>query len=103
MDESQDKLYATTLQTIGAVSKLPIVRVDRKAFLRKQFANSPHLEVILADGPQAVFTPESLRKKSNSIIEVSTAKTSAASFAASASISECAGLGLDAASTLIIC
>lgn len=80
-DPSQDKLYATTLQTIGAVSKLPVVRVDREAFLRKQFAGSPHLDVIITEGPQAVFTPESLRVKANSIIKSSAAKSSAASFA----------------------
>ncbi len=33
VEPSQDKLYATTLQTIGAVAKLPVVRVDREAFL----------------------------------------------------------------------
>jgi hypothetical protein len=80
-DDSQDKLYATTLQTIGAVSKLPIVRVEREAFLRKQFASSPHLAGILESGPQAVYTVESLRQKANSIIKSSTAKTSMASFA----------------------
>lgn len=80
-DDSQDKLYATTLQTIGAVSKLPIVRVEREACLRKQFASSPHLAVILESGPQAVYTVESLRQKANSIIKNSTAKTSMASFA----------------------
>jgi hypothetical protein len=80
-DDSQDKLYATTLQTIGAVSKLPIVRVEREAFLRKQFASSPHLAAVLESGPQAVYTVESLRQTANSIIKNSTAKTSMASFA----------------------
>lgn len=80
-DESQDKLYATTLQTIGAVAKLPIVRVDREDFLRKQFAGDQHLDVILRDGPTTVYTAESLRRKADSIIKNSTAKTSAASFA----------------------
>lgn len=79
---SEDKLYATTLQTIGAVAKLPVVRVDRAAFLRRHFASSPHLDVILASGPQAVYSTESLRAKANSIIKNSAAKTSAASFAA---------------------
>jgi hypothetical protein len=70
MDEkSQDKLYSTTLQTIGAVSKLPVVRVDREAFLRKHVAGSPHLDVILESGPQAVFTAASLRQKANGIIK----------------------------------
>jgi hypothetical protein len=83
MDEkSQDKLYSTTLQTIGAVSKLPVIRVDREAFLRRQFSGSPHLDVILESGPQVVFTVESLRQKANGIIKSSTAKTSLTSFAA---------------------
>lgn len=80
-EPSQDKLYATTLQTIGAVAKLPVVRVDREAFLRKHFADSPHLNVILESGPQAVYSAESLRRKASSIIKNSAAKTSAASFA----------------------
>src|SRR3954471_13288320 len=81
VERSQDKLNATTLQTIGAVAKLPIVRVDREAFLRKHFADSPHLSVILKSGPQAVYSAESLRKKAGSIIKNSAAKSSAASFA----------------------
>ena len=80
-DTSQDKLYSMTLQTIGAVSKLPVVRVDREAFLRKQFADSPHLDSILERGPQAVYSAESLRQKANGIIKSSVAKTSMASFA----------------------
>src|SRR5262245_4812443 len=77
----QDKFYATTLQTIGAVAKLPVVRVDREAFLRKHFAASPHLNVILESGPQAVYSAESLQRKSSSIVKNSAAKSSAASFA----------------------
>jgi hypothetical protein len=80
-DQSQDKLYTTTLQTIGAVAKLPIVRVDREAFIRKHFGGSPHLDVILERGPQAVYSVESLRKKADSLIKNSVAKTSVASFA----------------------
>ena len=80
-EPSQDKLYATTLQTIGAVSKLPIVRVDREVFLRKHFGDSEHLDVILDRGPQAVYTPDSLRKKANSLIKTSAAKTTMISFA----------------------
>jgi hypothetical protein len=80
MAESEDKLYRTTIQTIGAVAKLPIVRVDREAFLRKHFGDSPHLDVILERGPQAVYSVESLSRKADSIIKNSAAKTSAASF-----------------------
>lgn len=82
MGDSEDKLYSTTLQTIGAVAKLPIVRVDREAFLRKHFGDSPYLDVILEQGPQVVYTPESLRRKADSIIKNSAAKSSAASFVA---------------------
>lgn len=80
-DTDQDKLYATTLRTIGAVSKLPVVRVDRDEFLRKTFAGSPHLDAILEKGPQEVFTVQSLRKKADSIIKTTATKTSVASFA----------------------
>lgn len=77
---NQDKLYATTLQTIGAVAKLPVVRVDREAFLRKHFGDSPHIDVIIERGPQTVYSVESLQKKAGSITKNSSAKTSAASF-----------------------
>ena len=81
-EKSQDKLYSTALQTIGAVSKLPIVRVDRDAFLHKHFGDSPHLDHVLQNGPQSVYTVKSLRQKADSIIKNSAAKTSMASFAA---------------------
>ncbi len=80
-EPSQDKLYATTLQTISAVSKLPVVRVDREAFLRKHFGDSEHLDVIVARGPQAVYSAKSLRGKASSLIRNSAAKTSVVSFA----------------------
>ncbi|HWJ82567.1 MAG TPA: hypothetical protein VNS55_10045 [Nocardioides sp.] len=80
-ESSPDKLYATTLQTIGAVSKLPVVRVDRDAFLRKHFGDSEHLDVILKSGPQAVYSPESLRTKASALIKSSAVRTSAVSFA----------------------
>lgn len=79
-EPSQDKLYATTLQTIGAVSKLPVVHVDREAFLRKQFKDSPHLSVVLDKGPQEVYSVESLRRKADKLIKNSATKSSALSF-----------------------
>lgn len=78
----QDKLYDTTLQMIGTVSKLPIIRVNREEFLRKQFANSPYIDQIVQNGPQSVFTPESLRKKADEVIKSSTNKASLTSFVA---------------------
>jgi hypothetical protein len=80
-DASQDKLYATALQTLEAVSKLPIVRVDREAFLRKQFAESPHLDAILESGPQVVYTGESLRNQANKLVKSAATRSSLASFA----------------------
>lgn len=80
-DSSQDKLYATTLQTIGAIAKLPIVRVDREAFLLKHFGHSEYLDLILENGPHEVYSVESLRKKANALINNSAAKTSMVSFA----------------------
>ena len=80
--QSQDKLYAKALQTVGAVAKLPVVRVDRGTFLRKHFGSSPHLAVILERGPQAVYSVDSLRQKADTLIKNSVTKTSVASFAA---------------------
>lgn len=79
--QAQDKFYGMTLQTIGAAAKLPIVRVDREEFLRKQFGASPHIREIVENGPQAVYTAVSLRKKADSLIAGSVNRASAASFA----------------------
>jgi hypothetical protein len=77
---SQEDLYDKTIQTIGVVAKLPVVRVDRESFLRKEFAGSPHLDAIIERGPHAVFTVEFLEKKAKAIVRRSTIKTSAVSF-----------------------
>lgn len=58
-----DAMSHRTLETVAALAKLPVVRVNREAFLRKQFKDSEYLNQILQDGPQSVYTPESLRKK----------------------------------------
>lgn len=79
---SQDDLYDKAIQTVGAVAKLPVVRVDRETFLRKQFADSEHLDAIINNGPHAVFTPEALEKRAKAIVRNSTAKTAAVSFTA---------------------
>lgn len=79
---SQDDLYDKAIQTVGAVARLPIVRVDREAFLRKEFAGSPHIEAIMEKGPHSVFTPEALEKRAKVIVRNATVKTSAVSFAA---------------------
>lgn len=78
----QDKLYERTLKTIGVVAKLPFIRVNRKKFLKEQFAGSPDLEKIIKYGPQSVYTTTDLRKKATEIIKTSTKKTALASFAA---------------------
>lgn len=78
---SQDDLYDKAIATIGVAAKLPVVRVDREAFLRKQFAGSAHLDAILKDGPHTVFTTEALERRANAIVRTSTAKTATVSFA----------------------
>lgn len=77
---TEHKLHETALTTISAVAKLPLVKVDREKFLRQQFATSPHLEHILAYGPQSVYTAETLRKKAHKIVRSNTTKTAATSF-----------------------
>lgn len=79
--QTQDDLYAKTIQTIGVVAKLPVVRVERETFLRKEFAGSPHLEQILANGPQSVHSVEALQKKAKAVIRESTLKASGVAFA----------------------
>lgn len=77
-----DAMAHRTLETVAALAKLPVVRVNREAFLRKQFKDSEYLNQILQDGPQSVYTPESLRKKTDKIIAASATATSLTSFAA---------------------
>lgn len=81
MDKTtQENFFNTTLQMIGVVAKFPVIRVERESFLRSQFAESPYISHIIANGPQSVYTVESLRKKASGIIKSSTNKTSIASF-----------------------
>ena len=82
MSEQANKGYNTTMNLITTLSQLPLVRVNREEFLKNTFKKSEHLDRILAEGPQSVFTSESLRKKANEIIQVSTNSTSVASFVA---------------------
>lgn len=77
---TEQKLYDTALSTISAVTKLPLVKVNREKFLSRQFANSPHLEHILAHGPQSVYTAEALQKKAHKIVRSNTTKTAVTSF-----------------------
>ncbi|MBM6778918.1 zinc ribbon domain-containing protein [Collinsella tanakaei] len=74
-------LYSVAMDMVATISKLPVIRVDRREFLAKQFGTSPQLELIIAQGPQAVFSPDELRGIANRIINQSTTKTAALSFA----------------------
>ena len=76
----EDGLYKTALAMVATASKLPVVHVNREEFLAKTFGKSPYLKQVLEQGPQVVFTPESLRKKANDVINESTTKTAAISF-----------------------
>ena len=69
-------------KAIKKASQLPLVKVDREDFLRKQFGDSPHIEKIIKDGPQSVFSVDSLEKKANQLIKGSTKKTTVNSFLA---------------------
>ena len=79
-DGYSEKSLLTTQQLITTISKMPVIRVDREDFLRKQFGNSPYIEDIIVKGPQSVFTVDALRKRADEVIKNSTRKTSVASF-----------------------
>ncbi|MEB7388542.1 hypothetical protein NGC53_01740 [Aerococcus viridans] len=78
---NENKMYNYTLDTLNTVAKLPIVRVNREEFLKNQFSSSPYIEQIIQNGPQSVFTVETLRNKAKKVIKSSTNKTSLTSFA----------------------
>lgn len=78
---NENKMYNYTLDTLNTVAKLPIVRVNREEFLRNQFSSSPYIEQIIQNGPQSVYTVETLRNKAKKVIKSSTNKTSLTSFA----------------------
>lgn len=78
---NENKMFNYTLDTLNTVAKLPIIRVNREEFLRKQFSSSPYIEQIIQNGPQSVFTVDSIRKKASKVIKNSTNKTSLTSFA----------------------
>lgn len=66
--KTDEELYDVAINMIGSVAKLPVIRVDREAFLRQQFAGSEYLDEILEHGPQHVYTAESLRRKADGLI-----------------------------------
>ncbi|MFQ8698609.1 MAG: hypothetical protein ACLSET_00420 [Bifidobacterium catenulatum] len=80
--KTDEELYDVAINMIGSVAKLPVIRVDREAFLRQQFADSEYLDEILEHGPQHVYTVESLRKKADGVIKKSTNQTTLAAFVA---------------------
>ena len=51
--KTDEELYDVAINMIGSVAKLPVIRVDREAFLRQQFADSKYLDEILKHGPPA--------------------------------------------------
>lgn len=80
--KTDEELYDVAINMIGSVAKLPVIRVDREAFLRQQFADSEYLDEILEHGPQHVYTVESLRRKADGVIKKSTNQTTLAAFVA---------------------
>lgn len=73
--KTDEELYDVAINMIGSVAKLPVIRVDREAFLRQQFAGSEYLDEILEHGPQHVYTAESLRRKADGLIKKSDRKS----------------------------
>lgn len=71
-----------TQKVLYDIVKLPVVNVNREDFLRKTFGDSEYIDQILANGPQSVYSVESLKKKANEVTRTSTRLTSIASFAA---------------------
>ena len=49
--KTDEELYDVAINMIGSVAKLPVIRVDREAFLRQQFAGSEYLEYLTRWGP----------------------------------------------------
>lgn len=41
--KTDEELYDVAINMIGSVAKLPVIRVDKEAFLRQQFAGSEYL------------------------------------------------------------
>ena len=80
--KTDEELYDVAINMIGSVAKLPVIRVDREAFLRQQFADSEYLDEILQHGPRRVYTVESLRRKADGVIKKSTNQTTLAAFVA---------------------
>ena len=62
------------LQTIASACQLPIVKVSRDNFLREEFKNSKYLDVILKEGPQAVYSMNALRQRATKLVNSSTKK-----------------------------
>lgn len=73
-------LYKVAMDMVSTATQLPVVHVNREEFLAKLFGKSPYFNQILERGPQAVFTPDSLRKKADEVINESTTKTAIVSF-----------------------
>src|SRR5699024_7903099 len=75
-------LAETATATVTAAVKLPFVKVDREEFLRSEFKDHEHLDIILERGPQAVFTTEALAERAKRLVSTNTRNTTAVSFAA---------------------
>lgn len=80
MTTQDEKNYGITVDLISKVTALPIVRVNRREFLVKEFPNVD-ASVLLEKGPLEFYTPEELREKAYKLVESMTNKTAMASFA----------------------
>lgn len=78
--KNKEKFYETCLLFITKASTLPLIRVNRNDFLRKQFKGAQNIEEIIVNGPQSVYSVQELREKAIKLIDERTKETSIVSF-----------------------
>lgn len=75
-----EKNYSVAVDLISKASSLPIVKVDRREFLVKEFPDVD-ASILLEKGPLEFYTPEELRERAYKLVDSMTNKTAMASFA----------------------
>lgn len=82
LTQRSDRAYHNALRLINTLCALPMVRVNREAFLSQQFKHHPQRAAIVANGPQTVLSVAELRQEAQRLIDQSTRHTAMVSFAA---------------------
>ncbi|WP_270622061.1 hypothetical protein [Weissella viridescens] len=71
--------YSLANRTIEGLVKLPMVRVNRKNFLKTQFKDDENLKGIIKNGPQAYYSANELRDMADVLIKDNVTKAASAS------------------------